>query len=74
MSPKGTLMSEKIIIGLREEEWPTTPEAIACWIEEFNGIPPLEMTPEDEEAWHAQREYEFATWDTHSQRIEGLVE
>jgi hypothetical protein len=39
---------------------------IARWIKEFDAIPPLEMTPEEEGQWQAarqaQKEFEKATF------------
>jgi hypothetical protein len=35
-------------IGMREEDWPTTPEGIAAMLERMDKVEPLEMTPEEE--------------------------
>ncbi len=33
-------------LGITEEQWPRTPEAIAEWLAWFDSIEPIEMTPE----------------------------
>jgi hypothetical protein len=43
------------IVGMTEEEQGDDPEAIAQWIAEFNAIPPLTMSAEDEAALDAWR-------------------
>ncbi len=35
-------------IGIREEDWPDTPEAIAEWLRWYDSLEPLEFTPEEE--------------------------
>lgn len=35
-------------VGLREDEWPDTPEKIAEWLARLDALEPLELTPEDE--------------------------
>lgn len=56
----------------------TSPEAIARWLAEFDALPTPIMSPEEEAAWQndrrSQREYELATLDIQTKRIEGLVE
>jgi len=45
------------IIGMTEEEQGDDPESIRSWLEEFDVIPPLPMTPEEEAdltAWRAK--------------------
>lgn len=52
------------------------PEAIARWIAEFEAIPPLELSPEEEAAWNQarqkQRERELARWEDNARQVEGL--
>lgn len=43
-------------IGLSEEEWPRTPEAIADWLKWFDSFEPVQMTPEEEADWAAARQ------------------
>ena len=35
-------------LGITEEQWPRTPEAVAEWLAWFDSIEPIEMTPEEE--------------------------
>ena|SRR5712692_11894685 len=41
--------------GMTEKEQGDDAESIARWIAEFDAIPPLQMTPEEEEAWQPIR-------------------
>ena len=59
--PEGTplLVEPRIkeeIIGIREEDWPDSPEAIKEWIEWYDSLEPLEFTPEEEAEWAAFRQ------------------
>ncbi len=60
----------------QDEDWATDPESIAAWIAEFEAIPPLEMTPEEEAEWQAarkaQREFELSHWEERASSIEKL--
>jgi hypothetical protein len=62
-------------LGITEEEWPRTPEALADWLKWLDSIEPIEMTPEEEAdalAWRQKlREYELANF---GKRVEGLFE
>ncbi len=64
---------EEKTLGIREEDWPTTPEALADWIAWFDSLEPVELTPEEEADWKAWRlqikEYTIANRD---KDIEGL--
>lgn len=66
--------SEKLGIG--EEEWSDTPEAIEAWIRWYDSLEPLEFTPEERADWDAarreQKQFELAQWEQRSKRIEGL--
>jgi hypothetical protein len=68
-------LPEEDQIGLAEEEWPTTPEAIAEWLQWLDTFEPVELTPEDEANWAAWRQeikdYTLANQDKH---LEGLFE
>jgi hypothetical protein len=62
-------------LGIREEDWPTTPEAKAEWLQWFDAFEAVELTPEDQAAWDSWRrqikEYTIANTDA---RLEGLFE
>ncbi len=63
-------------LGITEEQWPRTPEAIAEWLEWFDSIEPIEMTSEEDANWRtardAQKAYEIARFEERAKRIEGL--
>jgi hypothetical protein len=67
--------AEEETIGIREEDWPTTAEAIAGWLTWFDSIEPVEWTPDEEADWRAWRqeirEYTITNMD---KRVEGLFE
>jgi hypothetical protein len=60
-------------LGLREEDWLDTPEAIAEWLTWYDSLEPLEFTPAeraDLAAWRQKiKEYTIATM---HKDIEGL--
>ena len=55
--PEGTPV--RVELGLNgkatDEERPETPEEIEEWIRRFREIEPIEMTPEEEASWEADR-------------------
>jgi hypothetical protein len=59
-----------------EDERPETSEEIEEKIRRLEAIEPLEMTPEEEAAWEAdrkaQKEFEIATRSAYDKSIEGL--
>jgi hypothetical protein len=65
-------------LGIREENWPTDPEGIARLLALMDQIEPVEMTPEEEAAWKAERkarkEWEKANFDKWSRQIKTLFE
>ena len=67
---------EEETFGIREEDWPDTPEGIAEWLRWYDSLEPLVMTPEEEAEWQAarkaQKEYEIAHFEEWSKRIEDL--
>jgi hypothetical protein len=62
-------------LGITEEEWPRTPEAMASWLEWFDSVEPIEMTAEDEAGWQDWRQkvkdYTIAKM---NEQVEGLFE
>lgn len=52
------------------------PASIARWIAEFDSIPPLQLTLEEEAEWNAarqaQKEFETATFEGRSRRLNAL--
>lgn len=61
-------------LGIREEDWPTTPEALANWLAWFDSLEPVKLSAEEEADWEAWRqkirEYTIANMD---KDIEGLA-
>jgi len=58
--PDGTTVvvepaAPEVSAGMLEQDWPSTPEEIAKHLARMVQIRPLEMTPEEEAAWHAAR-------------------
>src|SRR5437763_389721 len=64
--------------GMTEDEQSHDPEAVACWIAEFDAIPPLQMTPAEEAEWQAarkaQREYDLSKFEERAKRLKRLFE
>jgi hypothetical protein len=68
--PEGTRVevlpveSDRPALGMREEDWPTTPEGIAALLAHMDQAEPGWLSPEDDAAWRAalraQREIEKA--------------
>jgi hypothetical protein len=40
-------------LGMREQDWPTTPERIAALLERMAQVEPGWLSPEDDSAWRA---------------------
>ncbi len=81
--PEGTeLMIEPLAetrtLGIREEDWPTTPEAIEQWVKWYDSLEPLIFTPEEEAAWEADRqarkEYEKSIFFEHAEKLRRMWE
>ena len=65
-------------VGLSEQGWPATPEEIARHLALMDKIEPLDMTPEEEAAWQADRqarkEYEKAHFDERAETLRRMWE
>jgi hypothetical protein len=63
--------------GMRDEDWPTTPEGIEEWIKWYDSLEPF-LTPEEEANWHAalreQAEFDKAHFEENARRLEKLWE
>jgi len=66
---------ESVGIGIREEDWPTTPEGIEALVARMDQIQPF-LTLEEEAEWKKalaeQKAWEMANWEAHSKQIEDL--
>ena len=64
-------------IGMREEDWSDTPEAIVEWIAWYDSLEPW-LSPEDEAKWLAalqeQKDYDKAKFEEEAQKLERLFE
>jgi hypothetical protein len=69
-------VAEEATLGIREEDWPETPEGIARHMALMDQIEPLIMTPEEEAEWRAalkaQKDFDKANFEERAKRIEGL--
>lgn len=65
-------------LGMRDEDWPTTPEGVAALLKRWDVHEPLEMSPEEEAAWRAdlraRKEREKATFDEWSEKMRRVWE
>ena len=63
-------------LGIREQDWADTPEAIAEWLQWYESLEPLLMTSEEEANWRTarktQREHDIATLEERTERIERI--
>lgn len=48
-------LAREQMFGIREEDWPETPEARAEWLRWYDSLEPLIFTPAEEAAWAAAR-------------------
>lgn len=65
-------------IGMREEDWPTTPEGIAALLKRMEEREPGWLSPEDEAAWKAalqeRKEAEKARFLEHADELKRMWE
>jgi hypothetical protein len=65
-------------LGMREEEWPTTPEAIANLLARMDQVEPGWLSPEDDASWRsalrAQKEAEKAQFFADADKVRGVWE
>jgi hypothetical protein len=63
-------------LGIREEDWPTTPEGIARHLALMEQIEPVIMTDEERAEWEAarkaQKDFEKANFEKWAKQIEEL--
>lgn len=60
-------------LGMREEDWPTTPEGIAALLARMDQVEPGWLSPEDDAAWRQalriQKEAEKAQFQEQADRL-----
>lgn len=68
--------SQPPALGIRDEDWSDSPDAIEAWIRWYDSLEPLEFTAEERAAWAAARKddraFEMAQWEKRSEQIEEL--
>ena len=71
-------VGEEESLGMREEDWPDTPEAIEEWLKWYDSLEPLIMTPEEEAAWQSaraeQKAFEKSKFEERGKRIAEMFE
>ncbi len=71
-------ITEEEPLGIREEDWPDTPEAIAAWLRWYDSLEPIERTPEEEAEWQAarsaQKEREKAAFGERAEKLRRMWE
>jgi hypothetical protein len=65
-------------VGIREEDWEDTPEAVAAWLRWYDSLEPLDKTPQEEVEWRgareAQKEREKAAFGKWADKLQGMWE
>src|SRR5438309_1410678 len=65
-------------LGIRDEDWPTTPEGIARHLALMDRTEPLDFTPEEEARWNAARQarkdFEKTRFDEQAETLGGAWE
>jgi hypothetical protein len=81
--PEGTQllvepMTPEAVANAAEDMQANDPESIAKWLEWYGSLEPLEMTPEEEAAWHAdrqaQKEFEKANFNKWADELRAMWE
>ena len=71
-----TLWFMKTPFGLREEDWPETPEAIAEWLAWYDSLEALVFTDEEGKAWEIarqkQKELEKAAFSKPTEKLQRM--
>jgi hypothetical protein len=60
-------------LGMREEDWPTTPEGTAALLARMDQVEPGWLSPEDDEAWRKalreQKEFDKARFSVDAEKL-----
>ena len=71
-------ITEEETLGVREEDWQDTPEAITAWLRWYDSLEPIERTPQEEAEWQAaraaQKEREKASFGERAEKFRGMWE
>lgn len=64
--------------GMREEDWPETPEGIAAWLQWYDALEPIARTPREEAEWQAaqkaQCEHEKGQFEEWTEKLREMWE
>jgi hypothetical protein len=65
-------------LGMREEEWPTTPEGVAALLQRMDAAGPAWLPPEDDAAWRlalrSQKDEEKRRFSQDAEKLRGMWE
>src|ERR1700730_17700843 len=65
-------------LGMREDDWPTTPEGIAALLARMDQVEPGWLSPEDDAAWRAalraQKEFEKTRFFEDAEKLRSMWE
>ena len=71
-------ISAEETIGVHEEDWRDTPEAIAAWLQWYDSLEPIERTSQEEDEWQAarasQKDREKAAFGERAEKLRGMWE
>ena len=71
-------ITEDETVGMREEDWQDTPEAVTAWLRWYDSLEPLERTPQEEAEWRtareAQKEREKAAFGERAEKVRRMWE
>jgi hypothetical protein len=64
--------------GIREADWPSTPEAIADWLKWYDSLEPLIFTDDERAGWatvqRERKEFEQAMFDERAEKLRRIWE
>jgi hypothetical protein len=64
--------------GIREEDWPETPEASAAWLKWYDSLEPLIFTDDERAAWESarkeQKDFEKAAFVQRAEKLRRIWE
>ncbi|HEV3143247.1 MAG TPA: hypothetical protein VGZ47_05110 [Gemmataceae bacterium] len=63
-------------LGIGEEDWSDSPEAIEAWLKWYDSLEPLNFTAEERAAWEvarqAQKEFEKGEFFNQAEKLKGM--
>jgi hypothetical protein len=65
-------------LGIREEDWPETPEASASWLKWYDSLEPLIFTDGEKAKWESarqeQKDFDKAAFDQRAEKLKRFWE